>query len=147
MRLTPLVVLASSLAAVACSSSTSARTVAQSGEWASDQADLIVGNASAHLSLLANTGCVSSYGDIAGRIPLGAFDLDGTYSVLTALPSGPVVYAARFSGTVQGSTMSLTVTVPDLQQTLGPFTLTYGVHQSFTQCALPDVTAPATLAP
>jgi hypothetical protein len=50
---------------------------------------------------------------------------------------GRITYPARFTGTVTGRQISLTVTVPDLRLALGPFTLAQGVTAAWPACAYP----------
>lgn len=138
MRTSRLALLAATLGTVlACSSSTSPNGLARRGEWASGQADLMIADQSAHLAILADVGCIASYGDIPQSIPSGSFDLSGTYTQVTNIFPGTVQYPAQFSGTAQADQLSISVTVPALQQTFGPFTLAYGVHESWSVCAFP----------
>ena len=46
-------------------------------------------------------------------------------------------YPAGFSGTTDGRTMTLRITVPNLQLNAGPFTLVHGAPSGLTPCMLP----------
>jgi hypothetical protein len=43
-------------------------------------------------------------------------------------------HAARYDGQLSGTTMRVTVTVPDKQQVFGPFTVTLGANGPSTKC-------------
>ena len=131
LRTTALALLAGS---AACTSTSPDQ---QPGVWGSDQASLTVAGDSATLRVLASGGCYGSYGLIDHRIPNGAFTLPGTYTQLMGAYPGKVEYVAQYSGTVTGSQLSLTVTVPALQQSFGPFTLTHGVSEEWPACLYP----------
>lgn len=104
--------------------------------WGSDQASLVMTAAGATLKINAGT-CYGSYGDISEAIPDGTFNLTGTYTQLTGVFPGKTVSAATFSGTVTNQQMSITVTVPSLQHSLGPFVLTRGVEKTLAACLYP----------
>jgi hypothetical protein len=109
----------------------------QPAVWSSSEASLTVADSTATLRILASGGCYGSYGEIDQPIPSGAFTLTGTYTLLQGVYPGYVRYAAEYAGTVEGHQMTLGITVPALQQTLGPFTLVYGVGQSWPACLYP----------
>jgi hypothetical protein len=107
------------------------------GTWGGDSAGFIVGDTSAHLHI----GC--TYGDISGRIAVGAngqFDVTGSY-MLRAYPIavGPTV-PARFVGRLDGSTVTVTVTVNDTVQhatvTRGPVTVRLGDDPRLGPCPI-----------
>jgi len=61
----------------------------------------------------------------------GQFSSDGTYSFGHGGPRQPgepnaKIYTARYSGTVTGSTMRLSVFLPELSRSIGDFTLQLG---------------------
>ena len=120
-------------AAVGCSAS----SPDQAAEWGSNQATLTVVDTSSTLRILASGGCYGSYGEFAQRMPSGAFTIPGTYTQLGGAYPGMVQYAAQFTGTLSGTHLSLSVTVPDLQQTFGPYHLTEGVTHQWSACAYP----------
>jgi hypothetical protein len=121
---------------VSCSDRTP--TVAnERGTWGSSEASLTVGDSGATLQILASGGCYGSYGNIVVPIPTGSFTLAGTYTQLTGAYPGKVQYEAQYSGSVIGRTMSITIAVPGLQRTLGPYALTYGVKNAWNACLYP----------
>lgn len=119
--------------AVACSSN----SPDQPGVWGSDQASLTTEGSTGMLRILASGGCYGSYGTFAQRLPGGAFNIPGTYSQLIGAYPGRIDYAAQFSGTMSGQQITLTVSVPDLHQDFGPYTLTRGLNQLWPACAYP----------
>ncbi len=135
-----LVVLAALVAALTCSSGTSLPPfdgMLALGTWGGDSAGMIVGDTAMHIHI----GC--TYGDVSGRIPVGAnglFDVPGSY-VLRAYPIavGPSV-PARFSGRLEGATVTITVTVDDTVQkktvVLGPAVVVYGREPRAIPCPI-----------
>ncbi len=107
------------------------------GPWGSDKANLAVTDTGATLQILASGGCFGSYGQVSRPIATPAFDVPGTYTQLTGAYPGQVQYAAQYAGTVAGDQVTLTVTVPALQQTFGPYSLVRGVNNSWTACLYP----------
>ena len=137
------------LAIAACASATNAPPPFDGfialGAWGGDSAAMIVGDTAMHLHI----GC--TYGDVSGRIPVGAdgrFDVTGSY-MLRAFPIavGPSV-PARFVGRLDGATIVVTVTVDDTVQHAtvirGPATVTYAQEPRLMQCPIcrrPIITA------
>lgn len=110
----------------------------QTRQWGSDQASLTIDQNNATLHILASGGCYGSYGAFEDGSKLSnAFTLSGTYTELTGVFPGSRQYAAEFTGTVAKSQMTLSVSVPALQRTLGPFSLTAGVEKTWPACAYP----------
>jgi hypothetical protein len=109
----------------------------QGGTWGSDQATLTVVGTSATLRILASGACYGSFGDFDQPTPGGAFSVPGTYTQLIGAYPGKVQYAAQFSGTVSGHQIALTVTVPALQEMLGPFALAQGRSAAWPACLYP----------
>jgi hypothetical protein len=107
------------------------------GVWGSQQASLSVTGDGAVLQILASGGCYGSYGDVPVPIPSGHFQLSGTYTQLTGVYPGRVSYAATYSGTVLASELTITVTVPTLATSLGPFSLRRGVQTTWPACLYP----------
>ena len=111
------------------------------GVWGSAEASLAVGPNSATLQILSlnlpSGGCYGRYGDISLHVPASRFSLPGTFTQLTGVYPGKTQYSAQYSGFVLGDTLTLSVTVPALQQTLGPFVLVRGVTSSWTPCLYP----------
>jgi len=67
----------------------------------------------------------------------GSFALAGTYTQLIGAYPGSVQYESEYDGSISGSTMTLSISVPALQQTLGPFHLTAGVTSAWSPCLYP----------
>ena len=113
----------------------------QPGVWGSEQASLEITKDSATLEILSSTlpagGCFGAYGEMTQPIPNGPFSIAGTYTQLIGAYPGKIQYAAQCSGVVEGNRMSITITVPALQQTLGPFLLTNGVNNAWSPCLYP----------
>jgi hypothetical protein len=107
------------------------------GAWGSTQAGLAVSDSGATLKVLASGGCYGSYGHFAAPATAEAFDVTGTYTLLTGAYPGKVQYAARFSGSLAGDQLTLTVAVPSLGGAIGPFVLTRGVTGSWNACLYP----------
>ncbi len=107
------------------------------GTWGGENAGLIADDTSAHVHI----GC--TYGDVAQGIRpdgQGRFDVPGSY-VLRAYPVavGPTL-PARFSGTVDGAVMRLSVTVTDTTADttahLGPVKLVFGRDPQMGPCPI-----------
>ena len=123
-----------SLPSIACSPT----APDQQPPWGSDQASVTIDQNKATLRIVASGGCYGSYGEIEnGRGLSGTFALSGTYTELTGAFPGSRQYAAEYTGTVAGNHMTLSVSVPALQQTLGPFSLTSGVEKQWPACRYP----------
>lgn len=105
--------------------------------WGSDQASLTISGDGATLQILASGGCFGSYGAIAQPIPGGTFNVSGTYTQLMGVYPGKAEYPAQFSGVVSGRQMTITATVPALQQSFGPFRLTQGDRRNWAACLYP----------
>jgi hypothetical protein len=109
----------------------------QPGVWGSERAGLTITKGSATLDILSDGGCFGTYGESTQPIPNGPFSIAGTYTQLIGAFPGKIEYAAQFSGVVEGNRMSITVTVPALQQAIGPFLLTDGVNNAWSPCLYP----------
>ena len=105
--------------------------------WGSEQANLSIDGNVATVKILASGGCYGSYGEIPHAIPAGTFTLPGTYTQLIGAFPGSIQYAAEYSGSIVADTMTLTISVPALQQTIGPFHLIAGVTASWSPCLYP----------
>jgi hypothetical protein len=113
----------------------------QPGVWGSEEASLTVTKGSATLDILSLTfptgGCFGAYGESTQPIPNGPFSIAGTYTQFIGAFPGKIQYAAQHSGIVEGNRMSITITVPALQQAFGPFLLTNGVNNDWSPCLYP----------
>jgi hypothetical protein len=104
--------------------------------WGSDQASLSIAENKATVQVLASGGCYGAYGDL-DHVPDGTFALSGTYTQLMGAYPGSIEYTAEYTGTIVGNVMTLSITVPALQQTIGPFRLTAGVAPGWSACLYP----------
>jgi hypothetical protein len=80
------------------------------GIWGGDSAGLIVSDTSAHLHI----ACTS--GDVSGRVAVdasGRFDVAGSYRLREFPIAGGPPLPARFVGRLQGTVVTLSVTVDD----------------------------------
>lgn len=112
------------------------RQPVQQGIWGGTDASLLVRGDGGTFQLFCAFGSV----DQPFRTDsMGRFHAAGTYTrQMGAVPPGGIpMYSGRYSGVVHGTTMSLTVFVPELGQTLGPYSLTYGVNSNLTICMVP----------
>jgi hypothetical protein len=129
------------LAAAACSSSGPSAPPADGllplGNWGGDGAGLIVSDTAMHLHI----GC--TFGDASGRIAVsatGQFDVAGSY-MLRAYPIavGPSV-PARFTGRLDGGTVTVTATVNDTVEkktvVMGPVTVVFGADAKLGPCPI-----------
>ena len=88
------------------------------------------------LEILAS-GCYGSYGELDQPIPSGTFVVAGRYTQLMGVFPGKVVYPATFSGVTADRQMTITIAVPAVQTSFGPFVLTRGVKHSWEACRYP----------
>lgn len=125
----------------ACSGSSTVTPVVDgrlaAGTWGGDTAGLIVEDTLFHLHI----GC--TFGDVSGRPTVdanGRFDVMGSY-MLRAYPIavGPAV-PAEFTGKLDGTTLTVTVTVDDTvqhqQRVLGPVSVIYGREPKMQNCPI-----------
>jgi hypothetical protein len=103
------------------------------GTWGGNDAGAIVSDSGAHVHIGCTAGDAKEQlrADSAGR-----FSVLGLYNVtLYPVARGPD-HPARFSGTVVGNTMTLTVTLTDTAVTLGPVVLGYGRQPTMGACPI-----------
>lgn len=129
-------------AAAACSSSRASAPLPADGllplgNWGGEGAGMIVSDTAMHL----HVGC--TFGDASGRIVLnsnGQFDVAGSY-MLHAFPVavGPTV-PARFTGRLDGNTVTVTATVNDTVEkktvVMGPVTVVFGADAKLGPCPI-----------
>ncbi len=82
-------------------------------------------------------GCYGAFGSFNHAVQSGTFALPGTYTQLIGANPGRVQYSAAFAGTIVGNTMTLSISIPTLQQTIGPFHLVAGVDSAWPACLYP----------
>jgi hypothetical protein len=111
------------------------------GVWGSPEASLSVSKTGAVLEILSLNlpmgSCYGKYGNIIQHVPGGRFSLPGTFTQLTGAYPGHVQYPAAYTGILLGDTLSLTVKVPSLNMTFGPYFLVKGVTSNWTPCLYP----------
>jgi hypothetical protein len=129
---------AASLLNGACASTSPDAVVPDQTAWGSDQAALTIDQNQTTLRIMASGGCYGSYGEVAhGVFSSGTVTLSGTYTELTGVFPGSRQYDAAFTVTVSANQMIVSVAVPDLQRTVGPFTLAAGVRTMWPACRFP----------
>ncbi len=103
------------------------------GTWGGENAGLIAFDTTAHVHI----GCTA--GDTKRAIvtdPQGRFDVPGMYNItLYPVARGPD-HPARFAGSTDGQTMTLTVTLTDTAVTLGPVQLELGKEPRMGPCPI-----------
>ncbi len=103
------------------------------GTWGGVNAGLIASDSSAHVHI----GCTA--GDTKAELvadPQGRFDATGRYNItLYPVARGPD-HPARFFGSTDGHTMTLTVTLTDTAVTLGPVQLVLGQEPQMGPCPI-----------
>ncbi len=104
------------------------------GTWGGQHLTITIGAASTILSYDCAHGTIDQPFVVDSN---GRFDLVGTHVPESPGPireGDPVVHPARYTGTVDGKTMTFTVTETDIGQTIGPFVLTLGVAGRIVKC-------------
>ncbi len=126
-------VIFSMFAALACYNTSSAPITEVAGTWGGDNAGLIVSNTDVHIHI----GC--TLGDAVGPIrpdANGQFEATGVYNVDAYPIDRGITHPARFTGTINGQTMTLTVTLTDTARVLGPVKLVFGVEPKMGPCPI-----------
>ncbi|MGI8402698.1 MAG: hypothetical protein ACR2NS_14020 [Gemmatimonadaceae bacterium] len=126
-------VLSSILVLLACAVATSTPITEVAGTWGGENAGLIVNGTDAHVHI----GC--TLGDAVGPIhpdETGRFQATGTYNVNAYPVDRGIVHPAVFTGQIVGHTMTLTVSLSDTAQVLGPATLVYGAEPKMGPCPI-----------
>src|SRR5216110_1030729 len=103
------------------------------GTWGGDNAGLIADDTSAHVHI----GC--TYGNVHQAIvadAFGRFDVAGEHNITAHPVDAGVFHPARFTGSVRGRTMTLTVTLTDTAVTLGPVVLTFDREPKMGPCPI-----------
>ena len=103
------------------------------GTWGGEGAGLIADDTSAHVHI----GC--TYGNVHQAIVAdssGHFDLPGEQDITAHPVDRGILHPARFSGSVLGRTMTLTVTLTDTAVTLGPVQLRLGETPKLGPCPI-----------
>lgn len=104
-----------------------------SGTWGGNNAGLLADDTSAHIHI----GC--TYGDVHDAIVLdmsSRFDVAGVHNITAHPVDLGILHPARFTGSVDGRTMTLKVTLTDTAVTLGPVVLTFEKEPSMGPCPI-----------
>lgn len=121
------------VAVVACQSAPAAPISEITGTWGGENAGLIVTDDVTHVHI----GC--TLGDVRGSIrpdANGAFEVIGTYNVDAYPVDRGITHPARFTGRIVGRSMTLTVSLTDTGQQLGPVTLVFGKEPKMGPCPI-----------
>ena len=103
------------------------------GTFGGDNAGLMADDTSAHVHI----GC--TYGDIHEPIVLdlsSRFDVSGEQNINAYPVSLGILHPARFAGSIDGRTMTLTVTLTDTAVTLGPVSMTFEKQPNMGPCPI-----------
>ena len=124
------------VAAMGCSAGATQDSAAvPSGTWGGPDVQVVVTNQGATAQFVCAHGTIdqSIQPDASG-----AFSSPGTYvyehPATIAGQANEDSHSARYDGQLSGTTLRVTVTVPDKQQTFGPFTATLGATGPNTRC-------------
>ena len=128
-------ILCLALLATACSDALPPEP--RSGTCLSDSASLTVTDSSTDLVLLTSIGCYGSYVHASRPLAGDRFTLPGTYTQLTGAYPGMVEYTSQLAGESQGSSLTLSLTVPSIPLTLGPLHLVRGQAPNWPRCLYP----------
>lgn len=101
------------------------------GVWGGVDITLTVTASGATLQRPCANGTISQPMTLDGS---GHFDVPGTYVVTGPGPSA--THPARYTGTTDGHTMTLTILQTDNGQMVGPFTLTFGQVTNIVPCPI-----------
>jgi hypothetical protein len=103
------------------------------GTFGGNNAGLMADDTSAHVHI----GC--TYGDMHKPIVLdmsSRFDLAGEQNITAYPVDRGILHPARFTGSIDGRTMALTVTLTDTAVTLGPVSLTLDKEPNMGPCPI-----------
>lgn len=105
------------------------------GVWGGQHVAMTVTGTTATLEYDCAHGDLELPAEPAGN---GEFDADGTHTLEHGGPvldgEPPDTHPARYHGTLFGNVLTLTVTIVDLDQTLGPFVLKRGEPGQVFKC-------------
>jgi hypothetical protein len=103
------------------------------GSWGGKEASLVLTTSGGALSYPCGAGTIDSAWTLSSA---GLFVASGQhfFGGGPVPPQGPTPHPARYSGQVQGDDLTLTVTLTDLGQALGPFHLVRGGPPVVEQC-------------
>ncbi len=123
------------LAHTSCARTTSTApdsTVLAKGTWGGENIALTVDDKEVHVEFDCAAGSFVQPRSLDGG---GRFQVDGVYAKERGGPirEGQGV-SARYSGTLSGDTLTLTVTLLDANEDIGPFTVTLGAQPRLRKC-------------
>ena len=102
----------------------------QTGTWSGEHAVLTARDTGVHIEF----NCAS--GDVSQPIALDSrdeFSVDGT--LIKEVGPARIQLLAHYNGRVEKQMMTLTVTIPTSNETMGPFTLALGGKSNLAKCA------------
>ena len=105
------------------------------GSWGGEHVGLTLGSTSGRLEYDCAAGTIAEPLILSAD---GSFAVDGTHTPGMGGPDRigyiPPSYPARYTGTVRGETMTLRVSVPSRNLTLGPFRLRRNAEPRLLKC-------------
>ena len=125
--------LAGILLTLACYSSPSDPATEITGTWGGENAGLIATDSSAHIHI----GC--TLGDTNTPIrpdSYGHFDVTGKYNIDAYPVDRGIFHPARFTGSIDGNDLTITVTLTDTGAKYGPVKLTRGKEPQMGPCPI-----------
>ncbi len=116
------VVLCAFLALAAGCATVTAPPTGVVGSWGGTVASLVLADSGGTLQLPCGAGAIDSAWTLSAT---GQFSASGSYFIEAGpvAAGGPTPHPAHYAGTVSGDRFTLTITVPDLNASLGPFVL------------------------
>lgn len=107
------------LVALACRTPTAPEAV---GVWGGREASLVLADSGGSMSFACGASTVDSAWSIG---PGGEFSATGRYYFGggPVPPGGSTPHPARYAGLIQGNVFTVTITLTDLSETLGPFNM------------------------
>jgi hypothetical protein len=136
VRLVP--VLATVLAISACAGTPNGPSTPLTGVWGGDHIALTVNDTASHFEF----DC--AHGDIPAPLAIGIGDAFNATGTFVREQGGPIrvgqmpdSHPAIFFGSVDGTTMALTVQLTDTGEVIGSFTLSRGSTGRVVKCLLP----------
>ena len=120
-------------ALVACTATSVDPITDIDGTWGGENAGLIATDTVAHVHI----GCTLGY----AKTPItvrsdGSFEATGTYNVDAFPIDRGIIHPARFSGRIDGKTMTLSVELTDDGRRLGPVSLILGKEPKMGPCPI-----------
>lgn len=116
-------------------SNTQGRNRLPTGSWGGNHVALEVSANGASIEFDCAHGAINESFTVDNN---GRFDLRGTYEIERPGPQrigrSPNSNAVRYTGSVNGTTMTLTITLIDRNEVVGTFTLTHGRAPRIVKC-------------